>query len=232
VAGGLNEERGARARASEARASWLLGVPAMLLCALVYAQLRSRGALRSEEVLELARSTPAASPSWSGRCELAQGELELALAPLHRESERQRFDAAALAARLGLEPGEPWALDLHWRASEVESDTVAAGRPALDLHGLRVEDTGGAALQPLAESAMAAKGREDAARSGVDAQSAVSDPLLQLYAVPKSELVPGTSARCVLWGRAPREGAELELGALRVALAPLVPAASAVEPER
>lgn len=220
-----------KARASEARLSWLLGVPAVMLCALVYAQLRARGALRSEQRAALPHAAADAAQHWSGRYELAGGALELELAPLHAQLERQRFDAGALAARLGLEAGEPWALDLRWSKELApaggDSAEASASEPAgLALGGLKVEDAQGEALRALVECAAAAEGREAPRATDVHAARAVSDPLLQLYALPAAELAPGTSARCVLWGRAPHAGARLALGALRVELAAQDPVAA------
>jgi hypothetical protein len=271
VAGGLNEaregggagaSRASRARAAESRAAWLFGVPAVLLCALVYAQLRARGALRSGASPEATHASLASGPRWSGRCEFEGSALELELVPLHAHGERQRFDAAALASRLGLEAGEPWALELRWlrparsaetsgesrgasprneqadlrrsAAPEPTEEERAAPSPAqlpsapagIALQGLRIADAQGVAQLALAECAAAAGTREGAAHQGVHEARAVFDPLLQLYALPTAELAPGASARCVLWGRAPRadSSAALQLGDLRIELAAQQPA--------
>jgi hypothetical protein len=100
---------------------------------------------------------------------------------LHALPERQAFDAAALAARLGLPEGEPWRLGLTARAEVAPGVAVgdAANEPlALPLAGLTL--TGFEALA----------GPVDGARP---------DPLRTLFASPRGGLVPGQRVDLMYW---------------------------------
>lgn len=130
--------------------------------------------------------------------------LVVRLSPLSRESERQAFDAGALAARLGLEPGQPFRLECCAHLPE-------GSRPTRDVW---IEDDEGVALVPLVRLVA-----PDAEARGV------VDPVLGLLAAPGS-VAGGTVT--VLWGRAPRAGAQLigahaELGLESTFVVPLAP---------
>ncbi|MBI1381868.1 MAG: hypothetical protein GC161_12365 [Planctomycetaceae bacterium] len=130
--------------------------------------------------------------------------LVVRLAPLFREPERQVFDAEALAARLGLEPGQPFRL-------ECCAHLPKGAQPNRDV---RIEDDEGVALVPLVRLVA-----PDADPQGV------TDPVLGLLSAPGS-VAGGTVT--VLWGRAPRAGARLvgahaELGLESTFVVPLAP---------
>jgi hypothetical protein len=137
----------------------------------------------------------------AGALELpAGGRIVARLARLHggedaAARERQAFDARALGARLALEEGEPFRLQLEWRAGLTREaggvDTPAA--PALALGDLAVRDARGTALVALASPS---------SRPGEP-----SDPLAVLLAPPHEALRPGESVELVVWGREPGEGA-------------------------
>lgn len=132
---------------------------------------------------------PGSVNGWAGRGGLAVGALSVRLRPLHEDETRQIFDAASLARRLDLEAGQPWSLELSWR---VESESAPA---PLELEGLSVCDDEGEAAGPLP-------------RVETIAETGVADPLSVLLA-PPARLRPGETRRLVLWGREPRDGAEL-----------------------
>lgn len=145
----------------------------------------------------------------AGVLELEPGlELRATLAPLHADPERQAFDAAALARRFDLDPGEPWRL-------RVRAD-VARYR----AEGLRVVDARGVALVELLP--------EPAARP-VDRPADPLRTLLSAHGAAGARLPRGRATLdVVLWGRRPEAGARLE-GLAPAAGAPL---AMELEPER
>lgn len=120
---------------------------------------------------------------WSGGLELeGGGRVDVDLARLHADDERQAVDARAWRGALALEAGEPFALDVA-----CSSDAALA----LDLSSLTVVDRDGAALATIASRA--------------------TGPVAVLAAPPRAPLAAGERIRVLLWGRAPGEEARLEL---------------------
>jgi hypothetical protein len=150
----------------------------------------------------------------------AGATLEVRLSRLHADSDRQRYDADALRARLGLPVGEPWRLAIAWRgpresppevplaplengAAEPTSDATAG--PAeiplvqdpqeewgLGLGSLWIEDEGGVAMRAIPPD-----------------PDSPPDPLRTLLAPPEPALRPNQAVDLVLWGRAPKNLARL-----------------------
>ena len=187
----------ARARAGRARAGPIVLVVPLLAGLLGALHLRG----------ERPRTRPVAPPAIAdpdelvlvlrGQAVLADGSrIEVALRPLHANPEHERFDGLALARRFGLEPGEPWHVELEWRAAT--AGTPDADGPRLAPAGLAVADVEGLALAPLASLAL----EPQAALGG-----AARDPLAVLFAPPARPLAPAQSAEFALWGRAPGAGA-------------------------
>lgn len=110
------------------------------------------------------------------------GRVDVDLAPLHADPQRQAIDAQAWRAALQLGPGEPFALDV---ACSTELGT------ALDLSNLTVVDRDGAALATISSHA--------------------SGPVAVLAAPPRAPLAAGERIRVLLWGRAPKDEARLRL---------------------
>lgn len=138
--------------------------------------------------------------------------LVVRLAPLSREPARQAFDAGALAARLGLEPGQPFRL-------ECCAHLPKGSEPTRDVW---IEDDEGVALVPLVRLVAPDADPRAVADHGV-ADHGVVDPVLGLLSAPGT-VAGGTVT--VLWGRAPRAGARLvgahaELGLERTFVVPL-----------
>lgn len=109
--------------------------------------------------------------------------VDARLAPLHAVPERQAFDAAALAGRLGLPEGEPWRLALTARADAVlghgaDAPTDAQRPVPLPLDGLALSGfqglTGSAEGPPL-------------------------DPLRTLLSAPRAGLAPGQRIDLLFW---------------------------------
>jgi hypothetical protein len=115
--------------------------------------------------------------------------VEARLTPLHAVPERQAFDAAALAERLGLPEGEPWRLALTARA-----DAVADPEPSSPA------DMPGPTALPLA--ALALSGFRVLTGSGDGPQL---DPLRALLAPPRGGLAPGQRVDLMFWRPAPTE---------------------------
>jgi hypothetical protein len=138
--------------------------------------------------------------AWAGSVEVPSGgRLQVNLAPLHSNSDRQRFEAQSLARRLDLGEGEPWRLVLRH-----------VGHPGADLElgGLVVADEGGARLRPLSPPAQT---------------EGIADPLAVLLAAPE-RLTAGSARTLVLWGPAPSGTPRLGgLGVSGPELVPLVP---------
>lgn len=147
----------------------------------------------------------------------AGGWLVATLSPLHADPARQAFEADSLRRRLGLAPGLPWRLSVHWSAPE--SSSAADARPsgalgtagpargeapaptgpaAIRLDAIRVLDDQGVALEGFPDV------RPDA---GGDVPI---EPLATLLGPPHGSLAPGERADWVLWGRQPVAGARLE----------------------
>jgi hypothetical protein len=170
---------------------------------------------------------------WGGVLELLDGVRVVAsVTRLHADPERQRFDAAALGARLArvwpeiaeggpgaARDGEPWRLRLQLVAPTGPSSERATGRvdgrhddpaSAFALERLLVTDARGLAL--------ATPPRRDVA------PDAVADPLLALLAPPRAVLGVGETLDLFLWGRAP--GADAAL----IGLADPAPGSAATAP--
>ena len=131
--------------------------------------------------------------AWLGEARGAGGEqLRVRLHRLHRDAERQAFDAASLARRLDLgsdEGYEPWRLELHYLGDAETS-------PRLALAKLAIHDAEGEAQRPLL-------------MSETPPDDSVADPLAVLLAPPPF-VRAGEIARMVLWGREPSGSAELK----------------------
>lgn len=154
----------------------------VLVGALVACDARSSRVPKSAGV-DAERST-ASWQGWSGGLELEDGgRVEVDLARLHAERERQEADARAWRRSLALEPGEPFALDVA-----CSSDATSS----IDLSALRVVDRDGAALAPIS--------------------SQVGGPVAVLASPPRAPLAPGERIRLLVWGRAPGDGARVQLG--------------------
>lgn len=135
---------------------------------------------------------------WRGPASLVAEGVDIVLAPLHADAERQAFDATALGARLGLPAGEPWRLEVQVGEASALERFDAAARSG----GLRVTAGDGAELQELS-SAVA---RDRLAPSAA--------PLLALFrpqpepsATEKGRFV----GRWVLWGRRPEGACQLDV---------------------
>lgn len=136
----------------------------------------------------------------AGDVETANGlRLTVRLTRLHAQVRQQRFDAQALAARLGLEKGEPFVCEIGARGA----GSVAGG----SLRAVVVDDEQGRALATFPVPSVA--------------DNEPADPLAVLLAPPSIELGGGTAVSVILWGRAPGAGARWSgLGGSEVALAP------------
>ncbi len=193
---------------SRVRPGGALRVPALIvaLCAAILIALWARELARpgpGDRARPPSDDAPRTVAGWRGSRVLADGSrLEIELLPMHAEPERERFEALVLERRLGLAPGEPWRLNLVWRAAgETSGDESSA---AIDLAGLAVHDVGGTALAPIT--------------SGVR-PAAVVDPVAVLFAPPRDGLLPGEAVSLILWGRAPASEAWLVDSSSEVALA-------------
>lgn len=147
--------------------------------------------------VELAPDDVLAVSGWAGPEDPFAAGLVLRLTPLHAEPERQAFDAGALAARLGLEAGEPWRLEVTW-----------------PLNG---------AVKPRFEKLLTALTDEPGVLTIVDDQGTCATTFAPLVTEPKGQhlaglfdprrtlAVDGTGAEGQLhfWGRGPGEGARL-----------------------
>jgi len=168
---------------------------------------------------------------WAAEGATGGVRLRARLFPLHADAARWAFEAAALRARLGLEDGLPWRLelaceDLPGDPAPTPEASLEVGAPtggpasareprAFELGGLAVRHDGGWIL-PAVPSAPA------------PAPGAVCDPLRSLLAAPAEALVPGRELSLVLWGPRPmgspvlvrRTGPAEPLGETLLALAP------------
>ena len=126
-------------------------------------------------------------PRLSGSLMLSdQLQVGVSLVPLHDDAQRQRFDSAALAKRLGLGEGEPWRLKL-----------VAVGDlPLLGLNSVQVFEGERECLSPLVDEIEISEGL-------------VQDPLLGLFRA-RSEQSDGKGLELVLWGTAPAFDGQLQ----------------------
>lgn len=166
-------------------------------------------ASRQEEQQQLAAPPPRDQErpvaGWSGQADLEDGTLLVAsLAPLHAGAREQAFDAATLAARYDLAPGQPWRLDL--RRSRAAGGELTEQEP-LALGALEL-GAGSAGLTTL-----------PAPRPS---EGMPVDPVAILLAPPVEPLPAGREISVVLWGQAPGsdESLELQLGQRRIELAP------------
>lgn len=163
---------------------------------------------RSEVPLPVEELGPVAG--WRGPAALTAEGVELVLAPLHGDAARQGFDAAALEARFGLAPGEPWSLEL----SADEPDAIAAFLAAA-ADGVELLDDQGTAATLLVDAA--AEGERDLAPEAA--------PVLQLFRPAEASAAPQEEngrfvGRWVLWGRRPLATCTLAAGPVRHALVP------------
>ncbi|MEM7307182.1 MAG: hypothetical protein AAF682_10955 [Planctomycetota bacterium] len=180
-------------------------LPPLLLLILGIVWFRKHPPGGSQRTLgELAEVVDAGAPDALGGLE---GLLDLAggtrlfarLTPLQAAGSWQSFDAAALAARLELEGGTPWRLELLFERSEPLVEAVVEPVEPVALVPARVEDDAGRALRSIETSEPPSGG--------------VADPLRTLLAQPAAELPLGTEVQLLLWGRAPGDAARLVLGA-------------------
>jgi hypothetical protein len=152
---------------------------------------------------------------WSGALETPLGErLTARLTSLHSEPTRQSFDTRALRGRLDLGDGEPWLLTLRYAESSYATSSRTTGgapgepevgtgfaeehhetAPGLSVTELSIADADGVALVPIEAS--------------TPGPGEVADPLRTLLAPTTGEIFPGQTVHVFLWGRAPRDGAEL-----------------------
>jgi hypothetical protein len=165
------------------------------LCALVVLALLARRLGRpdlGERAQPPVADTPATVPGWSAALEMPDGgRLEVRLLPMHAEPERQHFEALVVARRFVLDVGEPWRLNLSWRAAGEAADAGAGATTpdSIDLSALTIVDESGVALRTFAPPP-AAEGRP-------------ADPVAVLLTPPRVELGPGEAVSLILWGRAP-----------------------------
>jgi hypothetical protein len=141
---------------------------------------------------------PGAVGTFEARLEWRGARIAARLAPLHAQADLEGFRAGTLAERFGLEPGQPWRLELWLEAALPEPVSVPE---------LRVEDARGVALVPLATL--------------VEPRA---DPLLALYGAWPGPLEVERHRPLLLWGRTPRaDGAWLVLAGEQGASAELRP---------
>lgn len=146
------------------------------------------------------RDPDSSVPALGGRLEGARGTALVArLAPMHADPGRQAFESAALASRLGLEPGAPYRLSLLWERGQLEE----AGA-VLHLGSISIRDAGGTALAPIPSGE-----DEHGEAGGGGAQG--SDPLRALFRAPRGTLGPGEAVDWILWGREPRGSGSVRL---------------------
>jgi hypothetical protein len=127
--------------------------------------------------------------AFRGAAPAGGAEVEFLIAPLHADPDRQRFEALALAQRLGLEEGEPWRLVRRGAADPgAGADELLAPLPA---SGYVVRDSRGVALRSLE----------------VPPAGELVDPVRSAFAPWLSS--DRSTTTCVLWGRAPGAGARL-----------------------
>lgn len=127
--------------------------------------------------------------------------VEARLAPLHAVPERQAFDAAALAGRLGLPDGEPWRLALTARADvglgSATGSPLDAARPVPAPAALPLDALALTGFQALTDPA-------DGPRF---------DPLRTLLSAPRVGLEPGQRVDLMFWRprlRGARSGGTVE----------------------
>jgi hypothetical protein len=175
------------------RAGPLLVLPALFFFAYAFAwrlSVRSRALPAGAGELSTAASfgEPEDVGGFLGSLALGGGVLRARLVPLSSAPEAQRFDAAAIARRLGAELGEPWRLELAWDAP------ASAGE--LELGDVRVEGAEGARLAPLPPPEAGSAG-------------APLDPLRTFLARSPASLAPGAAVETVLLGAPPAAGAHV-----------------------
>jgi len=180
---------------------WVLFLPALVALGCGFWVARSNSA--QERVLVELEPAPAPDVrGFGGALEAPDGGVWRArLVPLHARAERQAFEAQAVARRLGLQPGEPWRLELSWEAG------AGAADPTPVAEGLTVLGEEGSRLSPLARPSLA--------------EGAPADPVAVLFAPCESELAPGESLQLLLWGNAPRERGRLQLAQHELLLEPV-----------
>ena len=149
-------------------------------------------------------SGEAAIAGWRGPSDLAFAGLTLRLTPLHAEPARQAFDAAALAARLGLATdGQPWRLEVSWEPVDAdEPGPWPALEAAIAAGTLRLVDEAGDCAGPLVGAA------------------ADRGPLLALFDTARTFDTAAASGQVHLWGRQPGARPRLVAEGLDLVLVP------------
>ncbi|MDF1798067.1 MAG: hypothetical protein P1V81_02745 [Planctomycetota bacterium] len=157
--------------------------------------------LAPDDVLEVS--------GWAGPEDPFAAGLVLRLTPLHAEPERQAFDAGALAARLGLEAGQPWRLEVTWPLGAGVKPRFEKLFAALTEAptSLTIVDDQGLCASTFARLVTEAHGRH----------------LVQLFDPERTLEVSAERAEGQLhfWGRGPGEGARLAGPGFSLPMAPV-----------